>query len=489
MVLARLVRPTSGRVAIGGVDLATMPLAVLGRRMGYASATPHFFGGSLRDNLYLPLKTRPSQALEYEPPREKKRRAALEEARRAGNIDLDIEADWIDYELAGVKDQAELTSRVVSLLRVVGLDDDVYGFGLRGRIDPKKQPAMAERLLEARSALRDRLAADRMTNLVELFDADKYNGNATLAENLLFGTPIGPAFDFDTLATNTYVLQVLDKVGLTGDLVAMGQEVAKEMVELFADLPADHEFFEQYSFISANDLPEFQAILGRLSKAGHGELSAEDRARLLSLPFKLIVARHRLGLIDAAMQERILTARRVFAEEMPEELRRQIEFFDFGRYNAAATLQDNVLFGKIAYGEADAPTRVPAAITAVLDSLGLRETVIAVGLDYGVGTGGTRLSLAQRQKAAIARALLKRPDILVLNEASTALDGSAQAALLAAMKEEYVGRGVVWVLHRASLAKYFDRVIVMSEGRVVEQGRYEDLDRPDSALGKLVQAE
>jgi ABC-type transport system involved in cytochrome bd biosynthesis fused ATPase/permease subunit len=48
---------------------------------------------------------------------------------------------------------------------------------------------------------------------------------------------------------------------------------------------------------------------------------------------------------------------------------------------------------------------------------------------------------------------------------------------------------VVWVLHRASLAKYFDRVIVMSEGRVVEQGRYEDLDRPDSALGKLVQAE
>jgi len=260
------------------------------------------------------------------------------------------------------------------------------------------------------------------------------------------------------------------------------------MVELFADLPADHEFFEQFSFISANDLPEFQAILGRLSKAGH-ELAAEDRARLLSLPFKLIVARHRLGLIGEAMQERILTARRVFAEEMPEELRQQIEFFDFARYNAAATLQDNVLFGKIAYGEADAPTRVPMAITAVLDSLGLRETVIAVGLDYGVGIGGTRLSLAQRQKAAIARALLKRPDILVLNEASTALDGMAQARLLTAMTEEYAGRGVVWVLHRASLAKHFDRVIVMDEGRIVEQGRYGDLDRPDSALGKLMQAE
>jgi putative ABC transport system ATP-binding protein len=489
-VLARLTPPTAGRVTVGGVDVAVMPLAVLGRRLGYAAATPHLFAGSLRDNLHFPLKTRPTRPPEYEPPRARKRQAAIEEARRSGNIDLDIEADWIDYELAGVKDQAELTARVVRLLRVVGLDEDVYGFGLRGRISPKQHPEVAERLLEARAALRERLAAQRMTQLVELFDPARYNGNATLAENLLFGTPTGTAFDFDTLATNTYVLGVLDKVGLTADLVAMGQQVAKEMVELFADLPADHEFFEQYSFISAGDLPEFQAILGRVSKAGPGELGAEDRARLLSLPFKLIVARHRLGLIDEAMQARILEARHVFAADMPDDLRGQIEFFDPARYNAAATLQDNVLFGKIAYGEADAPTSVPAAITAVLDSLGLRETVIAVGLDHGVGTGGTRLSLAQRQKAAIVRALLKRPDILVLNEATTALDGPSQAMLLAAMKEEYAGRGVVWVLHRASLARHFDRVVVMSEGRVVQQGRYDELaQQPDSVLGKLVQAE
>lgn len=489
MVLARLTEPTSGRITVGGVDLATMPLAVLGRRMGYAGPTPHLFGGSLRDNLFFPLKTHPTRLPDYEPLRAKKRHAALLEARRAGNIDLDVEADWIDYELAGVKNGAELTARAVELLRVVGLDDDVYGFGLRGRINPKVQADIAERLLEARAALGKRLAADGITHLVEPFDPDRYNTNATVAENLLFGTPTGTAFDFDTLSSNTYVLQVLDKVGLTADLVAMGQEVAKEMIELFADLPADHEFFEQYSFISANDLPEFQAILGRVSKTGHGDLSAEDRARLLSLPFKLIVARHRLGLVDEAMQTRILEARRVFAADMPAELRQQIAFFDVARYNAAATLQDNVLFGKIAYGEAEAPTRVPAAITAVLDSLGLRETVIAVGLDYGVGTGGSRLSLAQRQKAAIARALLKRPDILVLNEASNALDGQAQAALLAGLKEELAGRGLVWVLHRASLARHFGRVVVMSEGRVVEQGRYDDLDRPDKALGKLVLAE
>ena len=58
-------------------------------------------------------------------------------------------------------------------------------------------------MLEARRALRDRLAADGITNLVETFDPDRYNINASVAENLLFGTPIGPVFDFEALAGNS----------------------------------------------------------------------------------------------------------------------------------------------------------------------------------------------------------------------------------------------------------------------------------------------
>src|SRR4029077_3080592 len=168
------------------------------------------------------------------------------------------------------------------------------------RIDPQQRPDVAERLLEARHALAQCLAEDGITHLVEPFDPERYNTNASLAENLLFGTPVGPAFDFDQLAHNTVVLRVLDKVGLTAELVRTGAEVAKTMVELFADLPPDHEFFEQYSFIGAGDLPEFQTILGRVGKSGAAGLRAEDRTKLLSLPFKLIVARHRLDLLDEA---------------------------------------------------------------------------------------------------------------------------------------------------------------------------------------------
>ncbi|MBV9523978.1 MAG: ABC transporter ATP-binding protein [Alphaproteobacteria bacterium] len=486
LLLARLVNPTAGRVTVGGTDIAGLHGAVIGRRFGYSGAAPHFFSGSLQDNLFLGLRNRPVRAARYEPMRARSVAKVLAESRQAGNLALDVHADWIDYAAAGVADEAALVSRSVELLHRLDLGEDVYGFGLRGRLDSTERPDIAQRLLEARRALKDRLAADGITHLVEPFDAERYNRNASVAENLLFGTPLGLAFDFDQLARNTYVLQVLDKVGLTNDLVTAGVEVAETMIELFADLPPDHEFFEQYSFISAGDLPEYQAILGRAGKAAPESLKAEDRTRLLSLPFKLIVARHRLGLLDEALQARILAARKVFAADLPAAMRAQIEFFDAARYNAAATVQDNVLFGKIAYGEAAAPTRIPAAISNVLDALGLHETIVAIGLEFAVGSGGSRLSLAQRQKAAVARALLKRPDIVILNEATSALDGQMQAKALRGIKEECAGRGLVWALHRASLARHFERVIVMADGRIVEQGSFAELDRPGTVLNKLV---
>jgi energy-coupling factor transporter ATP-binding protein EcfA2 len=261
------------------------------------------------------------------------------------------------------------------------------------------------------------------------------------------------------------------------------------MIELFADLPADHAFFEQFSFISANDLPQFAATLSRVGKGGTTALGRDDRTRLLSLPFKLVPARHRLDVLDATMQQRLLDARRVFRADLPPTAQRQIEFFDPERYNAAASVQDNILFGKIAYGEADAPLRIPRLLAEVIDALALRQTVIDVGLDYNVGTGGSRLSVAERQKVAIARAVLKRPDLLILNEATSALDGPAQTKVTRGLMEEFAGRRIVWVLHRANLARNFDQILVMSNGKLQEQGTPEELAPKGSLMSMLVAAE
>lgn len=489
LLLARLIAPTGGRITIGGFELAKLPTAVIGRRIGYVGAAPYLFAGTLRDNLLFGLRHIPVRPADYAGVTAKRRARHAYEARRSGNIEFDIHADWIDYEAAGVGDLEALSRRIDQVLVRLDLDEAIYSLGLRWRLDPAVNLEAAMQLLEARGALARRLAEDGITSLVETYDLERFNSNASVAENLLFGTPIGPVFDFEALADNAYVLQVLAKVGLTEDLIAAGKQVAETMIELFADLPPDHEFFEQFSFISASDLPEFVAILGRIGEGRTAALGKQDRAKLLSLPFKLVPARHRLDILDDIMQRRLLEARKVFRADLPATARQQIEFFDPERYNAAASVQDNILFGKIAYGEADAPVRIPEVLGEVIDALSLRQIIIDVGLDYNVGSGGARLSIAQRQKVAIARAVLKRPDLLILNEATSALDGQAQAKVSNGLKEEFAGRGIIWVLHRASLARNFERALILSGGKLQEQGSVSELQGNGSLMSLLVAAE
>ena len=489
MLLARLLFPTSGSIRIDGVDLETAGEAVTGRRIAYVGPEAYLFPVSVRENILYGLKHVPVRPPEYDEEERRRREQWFAEARRVGNVDYDIRADWIDYEAAGVDGPEGMDDRIIEVLRLVELEEDIYQFGLKSAIDPAVHPDLAESALRAREALRERLKDPEIAQLIEPLDENAYNTNATLAENLLFGTPVGDEFDMDHLAENAYVLRVLDKLGLTDDLLEMGRKVAETMVELFAGLAPGHEFFEQFGFISSEDLPEFQALLSRAGKVKLEDLPAEDRTRLLSLPFKLVVARHRLGLIDEAFQKRIVEARRVFARDLPEDLRDAMEFFDVNKYNAAATLQDNILLGRVVYGQAQAMNRIGALVGEVLDGLGLRKNVVMAGLDYHVGTAGSRLSGAQRQKVAIARAVIKRPDLLVVDEATAALDSSSQKRVRDNLLEATNGRGLIWVLHRAGMAAAFDRVLVMENGRIVEQGTYDELNREGTLLRSLVEAE
>lgn len=478
LVLARLVAPTAGSLAFGDRDMLTLPEAVTGRRIGYVGPAAFAFSTTIRENLLMGAMHRPLREPERDEAGRTAAQKALASAAISGNSIDDPNADWIDYDAVGVSDQAGLSQRLVELLDVVDLWDDCYQLGLRGTLDPGRRPDAAARILEARRSFAERLAGDpALEELVEPFAADHYNTNASVAENLLFGTPVDGTFAVDSIAANHYVRRTLETVGLTDTFLTMGRDMAATMVELFADLPSDHEFFAQFSFISPDDLPEFQALVTRTDRGSLENLSEEDRTRLLSLPFKLVSARHRLGLLDDAMQHRILEARRAFADNLPPELAGAVAFFSADSYNAAASVQDNVLFGKVAYGQADAAARVGTAIAEVLAELGLRSTVIEVGLDFPVGIGGSRLTAAQRQKIGVARVLLRRPEVLVFNDAVAAIDSAAQGRVIDRILAEAEGRTVVWSLQRADLARRFDRVLVLRRGRVVEDGPPDKLDR------------
>ena len=139
--------------------------------------------------------------------------------------------------------------------------------------------------------------------------------------------------------------------------------------------------------------------------------------------------------------------------------------------------------------QAQAQAKLGRILYETLDSLGLRDDVMVAGLEFNVGIAGARLTGAQRQKLALARALLKRPDMLVLHEATGNLDAASQAKVVPAILDSFKGRSVIWALQRARLAQGFDHVMVLKGGRIVEQGGFAELDRDGSALRELLKAE
>ncbi|HWV90222.1 MAG TPA: ABC transporter ATP-binding protein/permease, partial [Burkholderiales bacterium] len=202
-MLARLVPPTSGSIDMGGVDITRAPEALIGRAIGYVGSPAYLFPARVRDNVLYGLKHRPVQERTYENERAAEREFQLREAARTGNSTLDIEADWIDYECAGCTGPEDIEERIVELLRVVDLEETIFELGLRSPADGAG--GVAERVLEARRQMRERLDSLGIRDWVERFDPAVYNRNATVAENLLFGTPVGRVFDVENLASNAYV--------------------------------------------------------------------------------------------------------------------------------------------------------------------------------------------------------------------------------------------------------------------------------------------
>ena len=111
------------------------------------------------------------------------------------------------------------------------------------------------------------------------------------------------------------------------------------------------------------------------------------------------------------------------------------------------------------------------------------------GYDTILGPGGSRLSGGQRQRIALARALLRNPRVLLLDEATSALDAENEAAIGRALETLREGRTTLVVAHRLATVQQADRIVVMQDGRAIEQGRHAELVAADGLYARMVRTQ
>ncbi len=163
-----------------------------------------------------------------------------------------------------------------------------------------------------------------------------------------------------------------------------------------------------------------------------------------------------------------------------DELRGQVALVAQDTYLFNASIRDNLLVAKPEAGEAE--------LELAIERAGLADFVASLpeGLDTPVGERGAQLSGGQRQRVAIGRALLKDAPVLILDEATSHLDGLNERLVRDALDKLMADRTTLVIAHRLSTVRDADQIVVLDEGRVVEIGSHDQLASEDGLYARLV---
>ena len=148
------------------------------------------------------------------------------------------------------------------------------------------------------------------------------------------------------------------------------------------------------------------------------------------------------------------------------------------------TLFPTTILENIRYGMENAEDRLVKEAANIAEATGFIEA-LPQQWDTLVGEGGHRLSGGQRQRIAIARAVLKDAPLLLLDEATSAVDNETEAALQRSIEQVTRGRTAIIIAHRLSTIRNADRIIVLEDGKVVEDGQHETLVKLDGVYARL----
>lgn len=263
------------------------------------------------------------------------------------------------------------------------------------------------------------------------------------------------------------------------------------------DIPEDRSF-NTISSISANMVPNFQSDIAVRTKGLCFTFPDSDSPAVKDLDLtvregeflgicgpagcgKSTLLRVLLRIIHPDSGEIILLGRNLLNYKR-EELAQMI-----GYVSQYPFLVSGTVFQNIAYGMCNAP---PEIVNEAARKANIHEEILNFPMSYNtqVGERGCNLSGGQRQRIALARVFLRSPSLLLLDEATAALDNINEMAVQTAVEEAMIGRTVISVAHRLTTLRSADRIIVMEKGGIAESGTYLELLTSGGLFSHLAKA-
>lgn len=405
-LLLRETLPSSGEVIISGHPINSLHQAVIAARIGYANSHPYLFDGTLGDNLLMPLKTRPQTTPHAA------RSRAMAEAARAGNSTDPLDVDWVDPEIAGLTDGAEVRDWWFKLVEAMGIDESMFRRTLRSCFDPALHPMLAHDIVALRPEIAAKLHERGLDEALFRFDPDQFNPAVPLAGNLLFATPIRE-FTPEALSRDDRFLQMLDGEGLTEEAIAISIGVIDTLNRAFGRDGTHHPLFRRLGLDEDIYRRVSDIAAARNSRRGK-RMSRQDRAMLLIVPFMLTA--EQIGpTFPEEYKEKILAIRRARGAELREKLSDTFLPVTPDHYVPRLTVMENAIYGRVSQMAGARADEIEDVVAEVLSAHNLRHRTTAIIYDLQAGLGGTNLAPVFQERTAFTRAGIKRPDILIMD--------------------------------------------------------------------------